>query len=61
MTLNPTTQFIVEALIKYGPGLAKELVAIFQKADPTPDDWDKVFATALNKSYDDYVNEAKNK
>lgn len=60
MKLSPITQFIIEALIKYGPGLARELVAIFQKQDPTPADWDKVFLAA-EKSYEDYINEAKNK
>ena len=52
--MNPTTVFIVQALLKYGPALASALVEIFQKETPTREDWDKVFALA-EKSYEDYV------
>ncbi len=44
---------IAQALIKYGPGLASQLSAIFQKADPTFADFDALFAQV--KTYEEYV------
>jgi hypothetical protein len=52
--MNPTVIIIAEALMKYGPSVARALVEIFKKDDPTAEDWEKVFALA-EKSYDDYV------
>lgn len=52
--MNPATLLIAEALIKYGPALAKALIAIFKKDNPTEADWNALFAVA-EKSYDDYV------
>ena len=49
-----TTEIIALALVKYGPALARALVAIFQVANPTSEQWEQVFAVA-QKSYDEYV------
>ena len=49
-----TTELIVLALVKYGPALAKGVYDLFQKADPTKEDFDKLFAIA-EKTYEDYV------
>jgi hypothetical protein len=45
---------ILEALVKYGPTVARSINDIFKKTEITPEDWDKVFALA-DKSYDEYV------
>lgn len=45
---------ILQALITYGPSVAKAINDIFKKTTITPEDWDKVFAL-VEKSYDDYV------
>lgn len=37
---------IAMALVKYGPELARALVALFQKTAPTAADWEVVFALA---------------
>lgn len=47
-------QIIVLALLQQGPAMARELVALFQKKDPTPADWEKVFAH-YKTPYSDYV------
>ena len=53
--MSQTTLFIIESLLRYGPGLARELVKIFSKqADPTLQEWEELFATA-EKSYEDYI------
>lgn len=53
--MTPTmVEIIAMALVKYGPGLARELVAIFQNPAPTMDDWNKIF-TLAEKPYEDYV------
>lgn len=49
-----TALLIAEALIKYGPTLARGLAELFAKPAPTLEDWEKVFKLA-EKSYDDYV------
>jgi len=49
-----TTLLIAEALLKYGPGLARGLADLFSKPAPTLEDWEKVFALA-EKPYSDYV------
>lgn len=48
---------ILQALITYGPTVAKQINDIFKKTEITPADWDKVFAV-IEKSYDDYVKPA---
>ena len=45
---------IVQALLSYGPGVARSLVEIFQKQEITAADWEGVFAKA-EKGYDEYV------
>ncbi len=45
---------IAQALIKYGPTVARELTLLFKKDKPTQDDWEKVFALS-EKPYDAYV------
>ena len=42
------------ALVKYGPDVARAVAGLFQKNDPTWEEWEAVFALA-EKSYDDYV------
>jgi hypothetical protein len=54
MTPPQLSLFILEALLKYGPTVAREIVALFQKNPPTISDWEQIFA-ACEKSYDDYV------
>lgn len=56
---NETAKFILQALIKYGPDTARQLIAIFKKDAITDEDWEKVFVAAETKSYDDYINNAK--
>lgn len=50
---------IAEALVKYGPTVARAIAEIFEKKTPTLQDWEKVFALA-EKSYEDYVKPAVN-
>ena len=45
---------IASALIKYGPGMARELVKLFSNPAPTLEDWEKVFALA-DKPYEAYT------
>lgn len=48
-------EIIALALVKYGPAMARQLVALFQKKDAiTPADWEAVFVLA-EKSYEDYT------
>ena len=49
-----TAEIIAMCLVKYGPSAARALVALFQKAEPTVQDWEAVFSLC-EKSYDDYV------
>lgn len=37
---------IAEALLKYGPGVARGIAAIFAKETHTVEDWDKIFQLA---------------
>lgn len=54
--MNPQLVILIaEALIKYGPDVARGLRDIFAKDVVTNEDWDAVFAKAAAKSYDDYV------
>lgn len=54
--MNPQLVILIaEALIKYGPDVARGLRDIFSKDVITNEDWDAVFAKAAAKSYDDYV------
>ena len=46
---------IAQYAIKYGIPAAQELIKLFKKADPTVEDWEKVFDLS-KKSYEDYVN-----
>ena len=52
--MNPTVLLIAKALLDYGPAVARALAEIFQKPNPTLEDWEKVFAVS-EKSYEDYV------
>lgn len=45
---------IAQALIKYGPTVARELTLLFKKDKPTAEDWDRVF-TLAETPYDAYV------
>ena len=54
----PTALLILELLLRYGPAVAEAAQQIISKNDPTPDDWQKLFAIA-SKPYDKYIEEAK--
>lgn len=45
---------ILQALITYGPTVAREINLLFAKAEITPADWEKIFLL-IDKSYDDYT------
>ena len=46
------TELIVLALLKFGPGFARELITLFEKKEITRQDWETLF----NKTpYSDYV------
>jgi hypothetical protein len=45
---------IGQALVKYGPTMARALAALFMKDEPTLEDWEKVFALA-EKPYEAYT------
>lgn len=45
---------IIQALLKYGPAAARSIRDILSKDQPTPEDWERVFAS-VDKSYDDYT------
>jgi hypothetical protein len=49
-----TAIIIAQALIKYGPEVARQLAILFGQKEVTLADWEKVFVLA-EKSYDDYV------
>lgn len=50
---------IIEALIKHGPALARELYALFQlQRDPTLEELEKLYGI-VNKSYDQHIAEAR--
>lgn len=56
--MSPTALMILQALLTYGPTLARELQKLFsQQRDPTPEEWEKLF-TMFSKSYEDYIAEA---
>lgn len=48
------TEIIMLALVKYGPGFARQVHALFQKKEVTKADWEALFVLA-EKSYEDYV------
>lgn len=48
-------EIIAFALLKYGPEMARSLIAIFQKQEVTPADWESVFALARTP-YQWYIN-----
>ena len=52
--MTPLAEIIALALVKYGPDLARALVEILTKPNPTKADWEKVFALA-DKPYEAYV------
>jgi hypothetical protein len=52
--MNAIAPLILEALIKYGPTVARAISDLFKKETITPEDWDKVFDLA-EKSYADYI------
>jgi hypothetical protein len=52
---------ILQMLIQYGPAAALAVKKLLENPSPTQADWDAVFATATQKSYDDYIAGAKAK
>jgi hypothetical protein len=52
---------VLQMLLQYGPAAALAVKNLLAKSDPSPADWDAVFATATQKSYDDYIAAAKAK
>ena len=55
-----TAILIAQALLKYGPAVARGIAELFEKPNPTLADWEKVFVLA-EKSYDDYVKTPEDK
>lgn len=53
--MNPAALIIAEALVKYGPTVAREISAIFRTEAPTDEQWDRVFKLA-EKPYESYIN-----
>lgn len=53
--LIPLVLYGVQEAIKYAPELANELRTLFNKGDPTPQDWLDIRAKYLSKSYKAYV------
>lgn len=49
---------IVRLVAEEAPPIIAALRVLFSKGDPTPADWDE-FERYANKSYDDYIAEAK--
>jgi hypothetical protein len=56
--MNPLVVFIIQEIVKQAPGLAVELIQLFQKGDPTPEDW-AALKQKVNKGYADYLAEAE--
>ena len=52
--MNAIAPLILEALVKYGPAVARAITELFKKETITADDWNKVFDLA-EKSYEDYI------
>ena len=52
--MNAIAPLILEALVKYGPTVARAITDLFRKENITLEDWDKVFALA-EKPYADYI------
>lgn len=52
--MNAIAPLILEALIHYGPTVARAINELFRKENITAEDWDKVFALA-EKPYADYI------
>jgi hypothetical protein len=50
-----TITLIIQAMLRFGPAVARELVALFSKKEITQADWDSIFAKA-EKPYDSYMN-----
>lgn len=48
------TEIILFALLKYGPGFAREVRGMLQNDNPTDADWEALFVLA-EKSYEDYT------
>ncbi len=47
--------FIIQEAVKNEPAIADAIRSLFNKADPTPDDWAALRAKVQGKSYADYV------
>lgn len=45
---------IGQALMKYGPDVARQIQLLFTKTNPTAADWEAVFALS-EKTYDQFV------
>jgi len=54
-----TVSLLIGAAIKYGPGLAMEIVAIFKKKDATLDDIEAVLKKMQDWNYDAYIAAAR--
>ena len=52
--MNSAALIIAEALLKFGPALARGLMELFAKPEPTAADWEKIFQLA-EKSYEEYT------
>ena len=50
---------LIQGLVMYGPSWYKMAVELFQKPEPTKDDFLALLKFASQKSYDDYIAEAR--
>lgn len=52
--MNPLLVIIIEAVVKYVPALAIEIIQIMSKPAATDADWDALKAKWQGKTYEDY-------
>lgn len=56
--MNPVVILAIETLLKYGPDAARAARDLLKKAEPTDEDFDRLFQLA-DKTYDMYREEAR--
>ncbi len=52
--MSPTALLILEALVKYGPTVARSIANLVKVENPTTEQWEAVFKQA-EKSYESYI------
>jgi hypothetical protein len=46
---------IIQEALTNGPKLARQIVELWHKGDPTKEDWEKLFSATENRTYDQIV------